>query len=604
MGDRWIVALAGSAALGAARPSSAPLLLGVATVIAALLARRPLLLCLSVAVCTSSLAHRALEGLNGIAVGDVRTEVVLLTDPESTISGTRADARVGRYRVELRASAGTAEALGDRLAGERLRVRGSVSAIEQSNDWMLVRHLAGRLQVHKVEAWAPADGAWRVANGLRRTIARGALSLGTDDRSLFAGLVLGDDRGQSAVVGDDFRGAGLSHLLAVSGQNVAFVTALISPLGRRLRLVPRLVLGLAVIVLFALMTRFEPSVLRASTMAAIVAGTRTAGLPASRVRVLGLAVTTLLLVDPLLVRSVGFQLSAAATAAIAVGAEPVAGVLRGPWWLREAMGVTIAAQIGVAPVLITRFGPLPLASLPANVLAVPAAGLVMSWGLTGGLVAGLEGGGMAELVHGPTRLLLWWLTTVARRSAALPLGELGGGGMLLVTMGLGGAQIARRRAAASWTTVGRLVAVLVVALAAAARHGPVALRADLGPGVVRWHADGTDVVVLGGGGWRSSLGPGVALEVLRRGGVGSIDLLVVTGSALRTDVVAAVATRHPIGTVVVPTDDGRWDPHLPVVQAPLEATTVAVGHLDVTIAPGSERLVVEARPRSVPARRS
>ena len=84
------------------------------------------------------------------------------------------------------------------------------------------------------------------------------------------------------------------------------------------------------IVLFALMTRFEPSVLRASAMAALVAGTRTAGLPVSRVRVLCLAVTALLLIDPLLVRSVGFQLSTAATAAIALGAEPIAGALPGP----------------------------------------------------------------------------------------------------------------------------------------------------------------------------------------------------------------------------------------------------------------------------------
>ena len=59
-------------------------------------------------------------------------------------------------------------------------------------------------------------------------------------RSLYTGLVIGDDREQPADLADAFRGAGLTHLLAVSGQNVAFALALAGPLLRRLRLWPRL----------------------------------------------------------------------------------------------------------------------------------------------------------------------------------------------------------------------------------------------------------------------------------------------------------------------------------------------------------------------------
>ena len=60
----------------------------------------------------------------------------------------------------------------------------------------------------------------RIANSLRRTIESGARSLARDERALFTGLVYGDDRAQSPLTADDFDAAGLTHLLAVSGQNV------------------------------------------------------------------------------------------------------------------------------------------------------------------------------------------------------------------------------------------------------------------------------------------------------------------------------------------------------------------------------------------------
>ena len=86
--------------------------------------------------------------------------------------------------------------------------------------------------------------------------------------------------------------------------------------------------------------------------------------------------------------------------------------------------MTIAAQLAVAPVEVARFGGIPLAALPANILAAPAAGPIMMWGLTGGIVAGLAGGSVAVLVHLPTRVLVWWIATVARVAARAPFGEL------------------------------------------------------------------------------------------------------------------------------------------------------------------------------------
>ena len=70
------------------------------------------------------------------------------------------------------------------------------------------------------------------------------------------------------------------------------------------------------IAFFALITRFEPSVLRASAMAAVAVTATTLGRDSSSLRLLALAVGGLVLVDPFLVHSVGFQLSVAACVGI------------------------------------------------------------------------------------------------------------------------------------------------------------------------------------------------------------------------------------------------------------------------------------------------
>ena len=124
------------------------------------------------------------------------------------------------------------------------------------------RHVGGRLSVDAVGGWRPGDPVSRVANGVRRTLLAGASSLPRRQRALFAGFVLGDDREQPVEVADDFRASGLAHLLVVSGENVAFVLALAGPLLRRLPLAGRLAVALAVLLLFGVLTRWEPSVLR------------------------------------------------------------------------------------------------------------------------------------------------------------------------------------------------------------------------------------------------------------------------------------------------------------------------------------------------------
>jgi competence protein ComEC len=258
---------------------------------------------------------------------------------------------------------------------------------------------------------------------VRATIARGAAA-GLDEpdqAALFRGLVIGDDRDQPPEMIGRFRASGLSHLTAVSGQNVAFVLAAAGPLLCRLGPVGRWATTLALIGWFVALTRFEPSIVRAGAMAAISATGFVLGRARSPVRFLWLAVVALLVVDPLLVYAVGFVLSVGATGGVA---------LLGPWLARRLerlgplalpVGITLGAQLGVAIPALAVFGQLPLVSLPCNVLAVPVAGAVMLYGLPAGLVAGAAPAA-APFVMFPCRLGVRWVDTVAALGARLEPG--------------------------------------------------------------------------------------------------------------------------------------------------------------------------------------
>ena len=239
-----------------------------------------------------------------------------------------------------------------------------------------------------------------------------------------------------------FRDAGLSHLTAVSGQNVALMIAAAGPLLRRLRPVARWAASIGLIGWFVLLTRAEPSVLRAGVMAGLAATAFLLGRQAEPLRLLGLAVIALLLVDPLLAWSVGFWLSVGATAGVVIGAvhlTPRLGRL-GPLALPAA--VTLGAQCGVAVPSLVVFGRLSLTGTVANLLAVPVAGLVMLYGLPACLVAGVVPA-VGVPVMAPVGWGVWWVDAVATVAAAAepapPWSWVGWGGLLVAVLALGAA---------------------------------------------------------------------------------------------------------------------------------------------------------------------
>lgn len=349
---------------------------------------------------------------------------VVVDDPQSGAFDTDAFVRVavgGTHRTLYAVATGD-DALRLRVleAGDRIVLTGRLGplhpdAFDGRARW---RHAVGRLDRVQLLALEPARGALRLANSLRDVVLRGTAPLTPASRALLAGFLLGDTRAIPPDVVLAYRNSGLSHLLAVSGENVAFTLALFGPLLRRLDLGPRTIGAVVIVLLFATMTRFEPSVLRASALSVIALGASFVGRPASSLRALALAIIVLLAVDPFLLHSVAFWLSCGASAGIATLAGPLRSRLPGPMWLRSPLSVSLAAQVGVTPVLLATFGTVPVVTPLANLLAAPAAEAVGVYGMLASAVGGLTPR-FAPVLQTPSAALVAWVTTVARAGAAV-----------------------------------------------------------------------------------------------------------------------------------------------------------------------------------------
>ncbi|MEI7887487.1 MAG: ComEC/Rec2 family competence protein [Actinomycetes bacterium] len=424
MTDRWMVVTAGLVCLVAFLAPPVGLIVAGIALLIGLILRQPVLLSLGVVLIVGSRSSSSIYALQAPLSRQVTGVAQLMSDPEPQMFGTQLVLSLDGRRYLTTVSMKDSAVVRPLMMGEHIRVSGRAAELHGAPaGWVKARHLAGRLQlssVSKVEGTAPW---YRLANLLHRTLSAGADSLAEKDRALYLGLVMGDDRGQTDLMRFRFQASGLSHLLAVSGQNVAFLLAVASPLLRRMPQRLQFVGGLFLLSIFALVTRGEPSVLRAAVMAGIVMLSVATGRLATGTRILSSSVIILVLIDPLLVNSIGFQLSISATAGLLLMARPLADRLPGPDWLRLPLAVTLAAQLATAPVLIKLAGGIPAAATPANLLAVPAAGIVMMLGVTVGLFAGLLRDPIAHFIQIPSELLTRWIGWVARMGSqsALPL---------------------------------------------------------------------------------------------------------------------------------------------------------------------------------------
>ncbi|MBI4260799.1 MAG: DNA internalization-related competence protein ComEC/Rec2 [Actinobacteria bacterium] len=495
----------------------------------------------------------------------------LRADPASGPFGWSAPASVGRLEVAgggpaLAGGVVLVEGHGEPPEGarfDRVEVTGSVAPA--GPEGFLARVGADALfRASSFRRLGPSSSPpLRLVQAVRAGLQEGVSALfGERDAGLLLGLTLGDTSRLDPAVEEDFRATGLGHLLAVSGQNVAMVLAPVIGLAILLRLPARarFFLGSATVLLFVLLTAGEPSVLRAGVMAVITMAGVLFGRPRSSASVLALAVLVLLVADPVLASALGFQLSVAATGGILALASPLAGRLAFlPRPVALALATTLAAQAGVWPLLLARFHLVPLTTIPANLLALPAVAPALLVGLAAAAAWHLAAP-LGHLLAGVAGLFLGYLRWVADRFASLPLPSItsleAGAGTIAVGLALVGGLAWWLRSGRRVPRTAAVAAALVLPLfvwASALRAGPPAglvvrfLDVGQGDAALLQTPDGAEVLIDGG-----PDGQLVATKLAALG-VKRIDLLVATHA--HADHVAglpAVLTRFPVGLVVEP----------------------------------------------------
>jgi competence protein ComEC len=263
----------------------------------------------------------------------------------------------------------------------------------------------------------------RTAARVRGALADACAGLPPATRALVPALVLGVVTPLPAGLKQQFQVTGLSHLVAVSGENLGILFVAVLWLVRAVGLPRRLrILALLLTVAgFVVVARPSPSVLRAAAMGAVAVGAVVTGRRRKPLPGLALAVAVLLVADPALVRQLGFQLSVAATAGIVLLAPPIAARLSRwlPRRLALLVAVPAAAQAACTPLLLGSFGQLTPYAIPANLaagLAVPAATLIGVVVAAVAVVAPPVGACLARLAALPAA----WIIQCARWFAGLP----------------------------------------------------------------------------------------------------------------------------------------------------------------------------------------
>ena len=320
------------------------------------------------------------------------------------------------------------------VPGDRIETTGAIQPPRATDYAAYLERVgaAGTLRAGSLTVLPPEPGFGRWLEGLRRS-ADAALqhAIPEPEAGLAAGILIGLRDRVDRDLAADFTTAGASHVVAISGWNIAIVAttlgALAGGIGRRRRSV---LTGVA-IALYVLFVGPSPSVLRAGAMAGIALAARELGRPSRAAAAMGLAVAILLVLNPSSVDDPGFRLSVLATAGLMAWGTPLARRLSGPApgrvraWLAESLGVSLAAQAATMPVILLEFGRLSLVAPFVNLGVVPLVAPAMAAGaiaLVSGVLAGFGLPGAVATIGGlPAWVLLGAIVAMIRAGASVPL---------------------------------------------------------------------------------------------------------------------------------------------------------------------------------------
>lgn len=473
----------------------------------------------------------------------VSGDAVFRTDPQLNEFGLQAIVSVDGRRYLAVFPEYLHDDIAPMLLGETFTMIGSPRPLDTSGatsmlHWARAQHLAGRVNVMRAERNQQQPWFIRAVNTMHRHLSDGAnIIQDHDQRSLYTGILLGDDRDQSEVLAFQFTSTGMTHLLAVSGQNIAIVLTLLSQITRRLPPKTALVAMLIAIMFFCVLTRAEPSVIRACLMAAFACVGAWLGRRSSAARLLGITIALMVMVDPLVVFALGFQLSVLATIGILWLGPKLQQRLKGPPWVRETIATTLAAQAATTPLVCLISGGIPAATVLANFFATPASGVVMGFGVTAGNIVPLLPDSAGRLVILPAHLAVWWISIVGGVGSRLPLMFLTPGQLVMLVATSMGLYVVWRNRFPAW--VGMLGFVFI---GIQLWSTPVAGSHQIGPGAALHVGSCLGTVVE----MRETSRPDALLQAVWKQGVRRVDVLVVTPSTANTPAAAILVEQFQI----------------------------------------------------------
>ncbi len=313
----------------------------------------------------------------------------------------------------------------------------------------------GRMSMDKGNA--SARQSEKPSNQLREAIVERMNSLFTEDGAVDEGsVVVAMSMGEKRLIERDLRAdyatSGAAHVLALSGLHIGivfFFFKLLVPRRRPSALSRWRLLGesmlIAAIWCYVLLVGMPPSAVRAATMVSLYELMSLQGRDKMSLNVIGATAFLMLMYKPSDLYNIGFELSFAAVISIILNYQtiysllptPSNGILKAVW---QMVCVSVAAQIGIAPLIAYHFGYVAVYSVFSSLVVIPCAWVIVNLSVL--LILFLKIAAVARLIVVPLTLTAGFMNDCVTWFAALPGAtienvELNGGQLLTLYLAIG-----------------------------------------------------------------------------------------------------------------------------------------------------------------------
>ena len=239
---------------------------------------------------------------------------------------------------------------------------------------------------------------------------------------LLVGMLLGEKSFIPADLKEVFAEAGIMHILAVSGLHVGIIAMALLFFLSMLRLPkkPKLLILISILIMYASITGFRPSVLRATIMFILLIGGKLINRSRNLNISLFFAAFLILLSNPLILYDAGFLLSFIVTFFI-INLAPILQELFSKIvvWIKNPLAVSTAAWIGIFPLSAYFFTKVSMISIVSNIFIIPLTAIAVILGFVTFFI-GMASISLAGVIASINYLVLNLITLIAKSFSSLP----------------------------------------------------------------------------------------------------------------------------------------------------------------------------------------